>query len=122
LTEPTILVEAKFRNPIYAKNVCQVFIASNERHIVKAHADARRFFIRDVDNKRRGDRQYFKAIHEQMSNGGRAAMLFDLRQRTITSTLNEPPHTAALLDTKLKEPSRWCPCRNTEARKPHFGG
>ena len=48
ITEPTLMIEAKFRNPIMARNVTHVIISSNDPWVVPADLDDRRFFVLDV--------------------------------------------------------------------------
>ena len=74
ITEPTIMVEAKYRDAIEVRNLIHVMMASNEMWVVPAGVDERRFFVVDVSTARQGDHAYFAAIEKQMQNGGLAAM------------------------------------------------
>ncbi|MCP4150800.1 MAG: hypothetical protein GY757_23845, partial [bacterium] len=42
----------------------------------------RRFFCLDVSDRRKGDKPYFAAIHEELNNGGVAALLYELLEET----------------------------------------
>ena len=111
ITEPTLFIEAKYRNAIMAKNMTHVFIASNEQWVVPADVGDRRFLFLDVSGARCGDTKYFAAIGEQMNHGGREAMLDDLLHHDYAGIdLRSPPATAALLEQKLHSlspPRRW---------------
>ena len=86
ITEETIPIEAKFRDTVIAKNRLHIVMATNNDRVVIAGDDARRFFINECDNtwaKGQGKtdaeiRAYFAPIWDEMNNGGREAMLYDL--------------------------------------------
>ena len=111
ITEPTIPIERKHRDVIVAKNMTHLLIASNEDWIVPAGLDERRFFVLDVSDDHAQDHGYFAQLVEQMDNGGRAAMLYDLLAFDLsTVNLRESPATAALLEQKvlsMKAHERW---------------
>lgn len=99
ITEPYLTVEGKNINAFRIKNNMNLIIASNDDQIIPAQMDERRFFVMDVSEKRKNDHQYFTQLKDQMSNGGREAMLYDLL-KTDTSNVNLRafPRTNALLD------------------------
>lgn len=104
VTEPTITIEGKGVDVVTAKNLIHIIMASNSDWVVPAGMDGeRRFAVFEVSAKRRGDHAYFKALNEQLENGGREAMLFDLMTRDIEgwAPRNDVPQTAALLAQKL---------------------
>jgi hypothetical protein len=86
ITEPTIPIEAKFKDPVLTKNRLHIVMATNNSRVIIAGEDSRRFFINEVDNvyaKGQGktDDQrnaYFTPIWREMDNGGREAMVYDL--------------------------------------------
>ena len=78
ITEPYLTVEGKFQNAVQTPNFLHVMMASNEEWVVPASMDARRFFVLEVNESRKGNHAYFAAIWEQMKAGGYEAMLHDL--------------------------------------------
>ncbi len=78
ITEPYLTVEGKFQNAVQTPNFLHVMMASNEEWVVPAAMDARRFFVLEVDESRKGDHAYFAAIWAQMKAGGYEAMLHEL--------------------------------------------
>jgi hypothetical protein len=111
ITEELLLIEAKFQNPILARNMLHILMASNADYVVPASGKERRYFVRDVSDQRASDHSYFAAINRQMEQGGLAAMLHDLLQMDL-STFNHRavPGSAGLNEQKLHSLSslqRW---------------
>jgi hypothetical protein len=98
ITEGEHAVEGKgktLRNnvPVYAR----LMIASNERWVVPATSEERRYFVLDVSDAKRGDHGYFAAIDDQMLHGGLEAMVHELMATDIRRVnLRKPPETSAL--------------------------
>jgi hypothetical protein len=111
ITEATITIERKGRDPRVVPNVIHLIIASNSEWIVPAGLDERRFCVLDVSDRHRQDRAHFAALHHELDHGGRAAMLWDLLARDTSGVdLRTPPDTTALREQKvLSMPSheRW---------------
>ena len=102
LTEPTIAIEAKFKNPRSGKNCIHVLMATNSDWAVPVDVDDRRFLVLDVDPKRAKDLDYFGALQRQMDAGGREAMLYDLQRQDLTGfEVRTVPKTEALREQKL---------------------
>lgn len=102
ITEPTLHIEAKYRNPHTATNHIRVILASNEDWVVPAGKDARRYCVLDVGNAQRGSREYFSLITDQLTHGGYGAMLTELLTRDLSQfDITNIPQTIALLDQKL---------------------
>jgi hypothetical protein len=102
VTEPSFSVEPKGRDIYMAKNMLHVFIASNNAWVVPAGLEERRFCVMDISEARMQDTAYFTALQQQMDNGGRAAMLYDLLHADLsTFEVRDIPPTAALLEQKL---------------------
>jgi hypothetical protein len=85
-------------------------------------SEERRFFVLDVSSKRRIDTEYFGKIVNQMNNGGREALLYDLLNREITSNLREIPRTQALFDQIVESMDSicrwWMTCLHNEKITP----
>ncbi len=102
ITEPTLVIEGKGQNAVIAPNMLHVIMASNADWVVPASLGARRYFMLDVPDTRRGDIPYFSAIERQMQNGGAAAMLHDLLNRDLSGfEVRNVPQTDALKTQKM---------------------
>jgi hypothetical protein len=99
ITDSFLTIEAKNVNAFRIKNHINLIIASNNNQIIPAQMDERRFYVIDVSDKRKNDYAYFKKLKDQMDNGGREAMLYDLLEMDISGiNLRTFPRTAALFD------------------------
>ena len=102
ITEPTMMVERKGIDPEMTRNHLHVIMASNSAWVVPAGFDERRFLVLNVDDGQKQNAAYFGPLHEELENGGREAMLFDLLGRDISAfNIRVVPRTAALIDQKL---------------------
>jgi phage/plasmid primase-like uncharacterized protein len=102
VTEPTILVEPKFINPLQVTNRLKILIASNADWVVPATADERRLFMLDVSDCRRGDRDYFTELHNAIEGAELPALLDYLLSLDLSDfDFRNPPHTMALDAQKL---------------------
>lgn len=73
-------------------------MATNNDWVIPAGLEERRFFVVEVSDRHMQDKPYFKAICEQMENGGIEAMLHDLLEWDDPEIdLREAPKTEALL-------------------------
>lgn len=103
ITEDRLAVEPKGIDLYTVKNHMRLILATNSDWAIPADFEERRFLVLDVSDEHQKDYEYFKAIHNQMNNGGREAMLFDLLNMDISSiNLRSVPRTAALFDQILK--------------------
>ncbi|TXN76445.1 hypothetical protein FV228_00335 [Methylobacterium sp. WL18] len=112
VTEPTRLIEPKGINPYEVDNCLHIMIASNNAWTVPAGPTARRFAVFRVSACRVGDDKWFRAIHEQLDNGGREAMLFSLLNMDLGKwhPRDDVPRTAELLVEKtstLSPEQKW---------------
>ena len=102
ITEDKIPIEYKGREPIFMKNHIRVFVSTNHDWAVPAGLEERRFVVFDVGEAHMQDNGYFRAIIEEMENGGREAPLhYLITFDTSKVDLHIAPRTAALRDTKL---------------------
>lgn len=92
ITSPTIPIERKGVDPYMARNHMRIAMVSNDRWVVPASDDERRYAVYDCGDGHRGDAAYFKMMVDQMNAGGLAAMLYDL----LTF---EPEHGWGILNT-----------------------
>jgi Family of unknown function (DUF5906) len=98
ITEPTLTIEPKGLDLFTVPNNLHVMIAGNEEWIIPASGDERRYAVNEVSNHRKGNTQYFTNLYAEMSNGGLAAMLYDLKAENLGRwhPRNDVPQTAGL--------------------------
>ena len=81
----------------------RLFITSNSAWVVPAAVDDRRFFVLDVSDSKAQNHEYFAQLHDEMQNGGSAALLHYLLNYDYKDVnLRLPPQTAALIEQKLE--------------------
>lgn len=101
ITEPTLTIEPKGVNSFQVKNYIHMMMASNERFVVPAGEDERRFLVLDVAAGRIQDAEYFGAIKAQMDAGGLGAFLQFLMAIDLSNfDVRKVPQTAALDEQK----------------------
>ena len=84
ITEQTCLIEGKGKDRIVVRNFKHIILSSNEDWPVHLDPDDRRFFVLNVSDKRKEDHIYFKAINEELNNGGYEALLYELLHEDLT--------------------------------------
>jgi len=84
ITEDTLTIEQKGRDPIEVPNLLHVMMASNNEWVIPAGAHERRFMVQRVSEVHRQDPAWFGPLYNQMREGGYAAMLFDLLARDLS--------------------------------------
>lgn len=102
ITEDMASIEAKGKDRIFVKNHRNLVVSSNEDWPVHLDHDDRRFFVLNVSSARKEDHEYFRAIDEQMQQGGYEALLYDLLHEDV-STFNPRcmPQSTKAFDLKL---------------------
>jgi hypothetical protein len=83
VTEPHLMIESKGVDAEIAANCIHLMMASNSNWVVPAGDHERRFFVLDVKNTHRQDRNYFKAMIKQMESGGYEALLLELKSMKV---------------------------------------
>lgn len=111
ITDPTALVELKFRTPYQVDAFERFWFNSNSAAAVPITHDERRYFILHVSDARANDHAYFTAIRQQLYHeGGLAAMIHELKTRDISKfNVRRPPQTnarAAMIIELLKPEER----------------
>jgi hypothetical protein len=95
-------IEFKGIEPIRVRNFMRLLITSNADWVVPAAFGERRFGIFDVGITHKDDHPYFKAVVDQMDNGGREALLHYLLNFDLsTVNLRSVPATSALLEQQI---------------------
>jgi Family of unknown function (DUF5906) len=101
VTEPTLMIEAKYANAVSVRNCLHLIVASNDDWVVPAGTDERRFFVLDVSSARQKDYEYFGSL--ELEEGGDAAMLHELLHRDLSAfNVRDVPQTSGLLDQKVR--------------------
>ncbi|ODU47648.1 MAG: hypothetical protein ABS96_03360 [Lysobacteraceae bacterium SCN 69-123] len=103
VTEPQLLIEGKGENAVMSPNYLHIVMASNEKWVVPAGDDERRFAVFDVSGARQGDQVYWNALVAELDGGGLAAMLFDLLAMDLGDwhPRRSVPQTDALMRQKV---------------------
>ena len=102
ITEDLIPIEFKGKDVIQVKNYVRVMMATNKTWAVPAGFDERQFSVIDMGEVHMQDRQFFRALKDQMNNGGREALLHYLLNYDISDIeLDKPYETDALIENKL---------------------
>lgn len=111
ITSTSVMIEPKGMNAFPIKSVLRLFISSNEKWVVPATADERRFFALKVSERRRNDHAYFEALRAEMMGDGPAGLLHFLKNLDISRfQVRAVPDTQALGEQKLqglKNVERW---------------
>jgi hypothetical protein len=95
-------IEYKGREPVRIRNYVRLFITGNNRWLVPAGVDERRFAVLDMSDAKRQNSAYFQAIEDQMEKGGREALLRYLLDFDLTDVpLRTIPSTMALAEQKV---------------------
>lgn len=103
ITSESVMIEPKGVNAFKVNSVLRLYISSNERWVVPASDDERRFFVLNVSDIRRGQHTYFAKLREEMHGDGPAALLHYLQNLDLTDfQVRAVPDTAALGDQKLQ--------------------
>jgi hypothetical protein len=103
ITSETVLIEPKGLNAFQVDSVLRLFMSSNERWVVPASGDERRYFVLDVSDEHRGDRDYFDRLREEMNGAGPAALLHYLQNYPLGDfDVRNAPHTDALNEQKIQ--------------------
>lgn len=99
ITEATIAIEQKGRDIFSVSNHMNLIFSSNLDWIIPASLDERRFMVQRVSDKYKQNHGYFKALRDQMDNGGREALLHYLLNYDYSQVnLRNPPRTKALFE------------------------
>ena len=81
VTEDTTPIEMKGVDVQNAQNFVRLIMASNNDWVIPASADQRRFVVMEAGTARMQDSVYFKALRDQMEQGGRQALMQFLLDR-----------------------------------------
>lgn len=111
-TASEILIERKFREPYLTDNLTRLVVIGNERWVVPASEDERRYAVFKFGEDRKQDARFFVELKRLMEDrGGKNVLMHYFLNRDISSmNLSGIPTTKGLLDQKLASldaVSRW---------------
>jgi hypothetical protein len=103
MTEPELMIEDKGLKAFPAPNRVKLIRAGNADWQVPAGPDARRWCVLDVSEAHKQDKAYFKALQNELDNGGAEAMLHDLLALDLKGwhPREDVPQTEALMQQKI---------------------
>ena len=78
ITEPTLSIERKGIDVVQVRNCLHVVMLAEPGWVIPAGRFERRYAALAVSAARRGDREYFRALHRQINNGGAEALFYEL--------------------------------------------
>lgn len=110
LTEPVFSFEAKYKDAVSLPNHCAVIMSTNKDWAVPADAGERRMCVLDVSDCRKGDREYFKRLSDEIEGQGPAALFGYLLARDISQFhVEDYPRTQALKEQQERTIARDTP-------------
>jgi hypothetical protein len=83
ITEPWLPIERKGFDLIEVPNYLHVVMLAEPGWVIPAGRYERRYAAFSVSDAMRGEREYFKALHHQIANGGAEAMMWDLQRMDL---------------------------------------
>jgi hypothetical protein len=83
ITEPTLSIERKGLDVVQVRNFLHVVMLAEPGWVIPAGRFERRYAAFAVSSDRRGDRDYFRALHRQIGDGGAGAMFYDLHRMDL---------------------------------------
>lgn len=101
ITGQSHTIERKGAEPYRVDNLTRVAIIGNEKWLVPASTDERRFAVFTVGDGRKQDRKFFEDMRVGMEQGGYANLLRYLLDFDLTGIdINAAPETAGLVEQK----------------------
>lgn len=111
ITESIIPIERKFISVVEETSTLHVVIASNNDWPIAVDPRDRRYTVFNVSSGRQQDDKYFAALLQELDEGGRAAMLWELLHYTVDWPATRHPHwtrsKGEISTMSLKPIERW---------------
>jgi hypothetical protein len=102
VTEPLIHVNEKYQPGRQTQSYHRFIAATNADHFKNTESDDRRDFTLRVSEIHKGDHDNWKALYDEIDNGGVAAMVHDLYAMDLSEfNVRAKPATKELLEQKL---------------------
>ncbi len=103
ITGYSTMLERKGIDAVRIDQFFRLMFATNAEWAVPVTEDERRYFVLDVSDARKKDFAYFKAIDEQMKNGGARKFLHTLLTWDYSDVeLRDPPVTDGLINQMIQ--------------------
>jgi hypothetical protein len=104
VTERTLTIEPKNIDAFPWPNRLGIIMSTNEKWVVPASWDERRYAVFEVNPIWMQKREYFEPLFREIDEGGAAAMLYDLLKMDLDGwhPRYEIPQTQALVDQKVQ--------------------
>ena len=83
ITEPTLPIERKGFDLIQVPNFLHVVMLAEPGWVIPAGRFERRYAAVAVSSAKRGDKEYFRALHRQIEKGGAEAMFYELERMNL---------------------------------------
>jgi len=103
ITETTLPIERKGIDLVQVPNYLHVVMLAEPGWVIPAGRYERRYAAFAVSNVRRGDRPYFKALHDQINRDGAEAMMWDLQGMDLDGWHPRDIPDALLKNSALQE-------------------
>jgi hypothetical protein len=102
-TEKYMFIEPKNINGFAWPNRLAMYMSGNDKWIVPASHDERRYAVNRINERWKKNPDYFNPLFEEINNGGAAAMLHDLLELDLNGwhPRDHVPQTKALLEQKM---------------------
>ena len=102
VTENSIPIEQKGVDVETYPNYVHLIMAANDPHIIRASGDERRYFVLEVGDRAKQNKQFFGDMLKQINEGGLEALLFHLQNIDLKDfQVRDVPQTDALQEQKL---------------------
>ena len=103
VTEPTVRVEAKFKNATTMPNHANVVVATNQAHAFNVEGSDRRWVFFECSGLRCGDHQYFDELHNAISSGGANEVLHCCMSRALPSHFQPSQLPPSMVGAKMEQ-------------------
>jgi hypothetical protein len=102
-TEKWMFIEPKNVNGFQWLNRLGIYMSGNDKWIVPASHDERRYAVNKISERWKKNKTYFAPLFEEINGGGAGAMLYDLLRFDLEGwhPRDNVPQTKALLDQKM---------------------
>jgi hypothetical protein len=102
-TEKWMMIEPKNVNAFQWPNRLGVLMSGNDKWIVPASHDERRYAVNKISERWKQNKDYFRPLFEEVNNGGAGAMLYDLLALDLDGwhPMENVPQTRALVEQKM---------------------
>lgn len=102
ISEPTINLERKGKDPEPMPNYARFVFASNHERVIRAGMRERRYLVLEPDGTKAQNKGYFDQLHHWINHGGASHLLAYLLSYELAGfDPRRPPVTAALVEEKL---------------------